>query len=254
MNILVTIDGREAIPLQAIPFLTGSKPFTNEPVLAPSLIMLAARTACEGILPPTPPLNLYLISEKGRVEQVKKEYLDCTAPESEFQPEDDAPLRESFKRLPSGLFAFRDELEKFLVWINPLDDLGEFLDTLTPGCMDAERRWMFDPQLPKNIAEFLAAEIAILASAAHAAETQKTATDAISQAVTWQEQCRAIADELHAKDVKAGAYSSMEDISQRVAKIADERGIEGVRGKLTANNIKREALQGGRWIRKEPPK
>lgn len=70
------------------------------------------------------------------------------------------------------------------------------------------------------------------------------------QANDWKNDVRAIADELHAKDVRAGAYSSTDDISHRAAKLADDRGIKGPRGKLTAGNIKREALQGGRWIRK----
>lgn len=80
-----------------------------------------------------------------------------------------------------------------------------------------------------------------------------TKSPSIKQAggIDWQGQCRAIADELHAKDVKAGAYSSTDDISHRVAEIAAERGIEGPQGRLSAANIKREALQGGRWIRKK---
>ncbi|MBS0348955.1 MAG: hypothetical protein JSR69_21100 [Proteobacteria bacterium] len=67
--------------------------------------------------------------------------------------------------------------------------------------------------------------------------------------VLWQDQVREIADELHRKDLKAGAWSSIEDISERVAAEAIKRGILGSRGKLTAANIRREALQGGRWKR-----
>ena len=63
----------------------------------------------------------------------------------------------------------------------------------------------------------------------------------------WQTKCREIADELHAKDIAAGAWSSVSDIVNRVAPIADERTIRGPNGKLTAGNILREALQGEKW-------
>ena len=66
---------------------------------------------------------------------------------------------------------------------------------------------------------------------------------------TWQDKAREIADELHRKDLKAGAWSSNRDISERVASEAFKRNIVGPTGKLTAGNVLREALQGKRWKR-----
>ncbi|MBM4181529.1 MAG: hypothetical protein FJ209_08275 [Betaproteobacteria bacterium] len=66
----------------------------------------------------------------------------------------------------------------------------------------------------------------------------------------WKEECRKIADELDAQDAKAGAWSSNVDMSGRVAREAIKRCITGPNGQLTAANILREALQGGRWTRK----
>ena len=66
----------------------------------------------------------------------------------------------------------------------------------------------------------------------------------------WKVQARAIADELDAIDANAVCFSSMTDIAGRVAKRLRERGIEGPRGPLSGGTILREALQGGRWKRK----
>ena len=67
----------------------------------------------------------------------------------------------------------------------------------------------------------------------------------------WKVQARAIADELDAIDANAVCFSSMTDIAGRVAKRLRERGINGPRGPLSGGTILREALQGGRWKRKE---
>ena len=66
---------------------------------------------------------------------------------------------------------------------------------------------------------------------------------------TWHDRVREVADELHRKDINAGAWSSNKDIAERVASEAIKRGIRGPTGQLTAGNILREALQGGRWKR-----
>lgn len=76
-----------------------------------------------------------------------------------------------------------------------------------------------------------------------------TATQAAELAHTndWKTACRAIADELDARDAEAGAWDSVTHIAERVQNIARERGIRGPHGQLTASNIRREALQGERW-------
>lgn len=65
----------------------------------------------------------------------------------------------------------------------------------------------------------------------------------------WQEKARAIADELHLKDAAMGAHDSITNIADRVATEMRARDIAGERGPLSGGTIKREALQGGRWIR-----
>ncbi|MDP3514177.1 MAG: hypothetical protein Q8S20_15670, partial [Sulfuritalea sp.] len=79
------------------------------------------------------------------------------------------------------------------------------------------------------------------------APAKVVAGDAADGGDDWQTKCRQIADELHAKDIDIGAWSSVSDIADRVAPIADERAIRGPNGKLTAGNILREALQGKKW-------
>jgi len=68
---------------------------------------------------------------------------------------------------------------------------------------------------------------------------------------TWMDKIREVADELHRNDLKAKAWSSKEDMSNRLAAEAIKRGIRSSRGQLTAANILREALQGDRWKRPE---
>jgi len=80
-------------------------------------------------------------------------------------------------------------------------------------------------------------------------ETSITATTAIQG---WKSQCRQIADEFEEADIDANAFSSLADMADRVAVEAEKRGIRGANGGLLAPSyILRDALQGGRWIRKQ---
>ncbi len=72
------------------------------------------------------------------------------------------------------------------------------------------------------------------------------------QAKSWQEAVRALADELHLQDQKAGTWSSNKNIAGRVAVEAIKHSIEGPRGPLSPENILRAALQGGKWKRPRP--
>lgn len=74
--------------------------------------------------------------------------------------------------------------------------------------------------------------------------------DKPEEANDWKAKCREIADELDAIDAEAGAWSSITDLSERIAPIAIERKIRGPHGQLSAGNIRREALQGNRWMRR----
>ena len=67
----------------------------------------------------------------------------------------------------------------------------------------------------------------------------------------WRVQARAIADEIDDADAKAGAHDSLKNIADRVAGRLRERGINGPRGPLSGATIMREALQAGRWKRKQ---
>jgi len=66
---------------------------------------------------------------------------------------------------------------------------------------------------------------------------------------SWQEQARAIADEIDARDQALGTHDSITSIAGRVAVEMRKRDIKGPRGPLSGNTIKREALQGGLWAR-----
>ena len=70
-------------------------------------------------------------------------------------------------------------------------------------------------------------------------------------APTWQEQCRALADEEYRKVLPAGYSLNNRQIAEKLEIITRERGIHGRNGALTAGNIEREALRRGKW---KPPK
>lgn len=72
-----------------------------------------------------------------------------------------------------------------------------------------------------------------------------------SESSDWKEYARVIADELHQKDTKAGAYSSQADIAERVAIVMRDKKQFGPRGPLSGSTILREALQGGKWKRNQ---
>lgn len=68
----------------------------------------------------------------------------------------------------------------------------------------------------------------------------------------WKAQARAIADEFDAAEAKALLHDSMTNIANRVAARMRELGIQGKRGPVSGGTVMREALQGGKWKRKNP--
>lgn len=114
-------------------------------------------------------------------------------------------------------------------------------------CFSVERKW----------AEWYSpAPGGVPVEATNAATANQAATDeprgkTPTAADDWKEDARRIADEIDATDAKVGAYDSVKNIAERVAKQMRERGIRGPRGPLSGGSVLRDALQGGRWKRKQ---
>jgi hypothetical protein len=76
----------------------------------------------------------------------------------------------------------------------------------------------------------------------------------ISGARTWLEEARSDADAVHLESNRLGYELSNAQIAEKVEASLAKRGIKGpYGGKLSAANILREALQGGRWRRPQSP-
>jgi hypothetical protein len=71
--------------------------------------------------------------------------------------------------------------------------------------------------------------------------------------VSWKGEARKEADKIHFQAAALGYRLAKEEIAEKVADNLAARGIEGPGGPLTAGNILREAIQGGRWKRPKSP-
>lgn len=66
---------------------------------------------------------------------------------------------------------------------------------------------------------------------------------------SWQDEARIEADKAHLEATRLGYELTNKQISEKVSAALRARGIQSSRGILTAPNILREVLQGGRWRR-----
>jgi hypothetical protein len=67
--------------------------------------------------------------------------------------------------------------------------------------------------------------------------------------LSWQDEARLEADKIHLAAQRSNYEQTNQQISVKVAEALRHRGIKSERGALTAPNILRVALQGGRWTR-----
>jgi len=104
----------------------------------------------------------------------------------------------------------------------------------------AKPKW----EMPPGLARIAQAKLSAAAKTA-AGPVQRRAI----QTRSWQQAVRALADELHLRDQRAGVRSTTKDIALRAAIEAAKNSIHGPRGELTPQNILRAALQGGKWKR-----
>ncbi|MBK4739218.1 hypothetical protein [Noviherbaspirillum pedocola] len=64
---------------------------------------------------------------------------------------------------------------------------------------------------------------------------------------TWQDEARLEADQICIEAGRHGYRLAKEQVAEKVSERLAKRGIEGPRGPLTGQNIRREALQGSQW-------
>jgi len=94
---------------------------------------------------------------------------------------------------------------------------------------------------------------ALLAEPAQSAPAGKAATIAGpgTAAPEWQAKAREIADEIHKRHLSMDIQGTLDKYAEKVAAELRKRGIAGPRGEwLSANTVKRDALQGAQWWQK----
>lgn len=119
----IRIPYREAIPVRALPFVAGSEGFPRAARFPPSLIIQALHQAQDASTAGIPSLRAYALKD-GKPTTVDSMALDIAAPISDFPPEIDEPIRDSFSRLPPGMFVFLDDLRAYMNWLLPPGALG----------------------------------------------------------------------------------------------------------------------------------
>ena len=247
MNCVVIIAGREAVPVRAIPFVTGWQSFSPDAV-AEGLAHRLESGKLAG-------LTAYHIARDGSIAaMLPKEWdgparaLDALSAKLNEMEGDSYPAwrEQSIPELPSHCFVWRDELEKNVTdWWRRLHLVGE-----RPG----DKELNFTPRIPPSLEEAVFEGMPkddAAASVPAEAEAEPTADEAHPTVDDWREQARTITDELDSADLKVGAYDSVTNIADRVAKRMRELGINGPRGPLSGRTVLREALQGGKWKRKK---
>ncbi|MBL8433517.1 MAG: hypothetical protein JNL99_01140 [Zoogloea sp.] len=275
MSVVVSIEGRDAIPVRAIPFVTGWK-------LSPDVLATCLAQSSDW---PSHPQNMvgHHIMQDGRIAEMLPKEWDGIV--SELQSLSDALhaeevveqasyrewRKQSISVLPSHCFVWLDTLESAcrLAW-SRLTIMNE-----RPGDKDLNLTPYIPPKLVGVVFEGLPAPDVTLQStqvvrvrpagiepeqAQHQAEPvaephgttgrQSQIDDQREENVSsWKAQVRSLADEEHRKAKAAGYELTKQQIADRVAAVAEKMGIRGAYAKLTPGNILREALQGDRWKR-----
>lgn len=115
------------------------------------------------------------------------------------------------------------------------------------GRTDGERRFRFSQFEVKRFEAVAKKSISVIVD--YDKDTVELVTKVHAETKTWQESAREFANEFHIRDKTYGAYTSLREMSGRVAIKMRENNIGGPRGPLSAGTILRESLQGGKWSR-----
>lgn len=264
-RLIVEIEGREAVPVRAIPYITGWQ--ISPDALACQLAQKAefnplgdvqAFRLVDGVVVAVLPKEWNMIAVsldrlqgqlKAAYPQVVDEVVHPDYGYAEWQ-------HQSPMKLPADTFVWLSDFEaafrKAYAKSSPTHVI--LLDE-APG----DRDLVYSPLLPGGISrvDLLGAFAVKTRSNAPIGEGAPGTSRAPDLAKVnsedgaghWTEKARAIANELDMRDLHAGAYTSVTEMGDRVAAEMHMHGINGPRGPVSGATVKREALQGSKWIR-----
>ncbi|MDV2116474.1 hypothetical protein [Alcaligenes faecalis] len=261
-RLIIEIGGRNAIPVRAIPYITGWR-------LSPDKVARQLSGDAETAINVLGGMTAYRLVANVPMQVLSKEWDAILASLYMLQhqlkmqyPEDEndhvspdfgyAAWREQSPfKLPANVFVWKDEFE------------SAFYDAYSPKNLiilderPGDRELTYAPLLPEGVT--IGALLEAFNATGGQIETRRVDVVAPSSVVgvdkkqenpaDWKEQARAIADELDTRDAKGGTYSSLTDMADRVAAEMRKRGVNGQRGPVSGATVKREALQGGLWTR-----
>ncbi len=284
-RLTVWIDGREALPVRAIPYVSGwsfstdriARIFSTDriakilagehPDISPH--RLTCFDASNPIYAPTAPRDWENIGIKmaRQIMAVFEKYEQQGLPKEvgNFGSEDYLPpkdltqethcsarrdeLREATAPcLPAGVFVWLEEFNRLYVSLGyKFPDHKLVLDPI----LEAEEV----PWVMKGFSDYgekalpsVQSIVALPPDAVQPASNVEEDENITPNNADWRVQARAIADELFDRDTKLGCRDSLKGYSTRTMDIMQERGIKGSRGIMdNSNTIMREALQGKKW-------
>lgn len=273
MSVVVSIEGRDAIPVRAIPFVTGWK-------LSPDILATCLAQSSDSPSHPQDMVGHHILRGGRIAEMLPKEWDGIV---SELQSLSDALhaqevveqasypewRKQSISVLPSHCFVWLDTLEAAcrLAWCRltivnerPGDKDLNLTPYIPPELVDVVFDGLPAPSVTLQSTQLVRMRPAGIEPEPHqgepAAEPQGTTgrqsqiNDQREENVSsWKDRVRSLADEEHRKAKAAGYDLTKQQIAEKVAAVAEKMGIRGAYAKLTPANVLREALQGDRWKR-----
>ncbi len=254
MNVIVTIEGREAIPVRAIPFLT------NWEVMSPDVVA-DALTGEDEFNPHFKELRAYRVDD-DTIKVVNPNWW-ANFPAREIKALSDRIWhgeishetgfvdwrRESLKVLPAGVFVWRDEFET--CFRSRFGPDGETVLSLTPeGVPKRQRRSEsielgYDPFIPSKERCELVMEGFTEQALQPDAQAAPVLAEGASGGNEWKEKARVRAAEIIERQRGRDLYPPQIDVADEIAKEFRRDGVMGPDGKpLSGETIKRHAMKG----------
>lgn len=258
MNVVVLINGREAIPVRAIPFVTGR--WMSPDVVARSFALTdhwrnmkevsAYQLLGDVIHGPVLPKEWDVVEDL--LQALEKRLKSLSDDRTETRP---TWITESTLLLPAAVFVWKDQFEQYFRaeyspqrfhWIDerPGDRELNFSPMIMPPELRSAVMEGFESQVENTPPTDTPQQVPAVAP------EQPRASGATEKAAPadWKVSARAIADECFDSDTMNNCRDSLAGYSRRVMGMMQEQEIHGPRGRIdNPGTIQREALQGAQW-------